>query len=48
MITKNLFWRLLQAIKNPETTTRQQAEWLAEDARTAYLTTWPEEVEDET
>ena len=43
-ITKNLFWRMIQAIKNPETLTRQQAEWLAEDAHTAYVINWPEEI----
>ena len=44
-ITKNLFFRMMQAIKNPKTLTRQQAEWLAEDAHTAYVINWPEEKE---
>ena len=44
-ITKNLFFRMMQAIKNPKTLTCQQIEWLAEDVRTAYVINWPEEEE---
>jgi hypothetical protein len=44
-ITKNLFWRMMQAIRNPEKMTRQQSEWLAADAHTAYVVNWPDEEE---
>jgi|TARA_R110000824_G_scaffold230129_3_gene417720 hypothetical protein len=44
-ITKNLLWRMMQAIMNPETLTRQQTDWLAEDVHTAYIINWPEEDE---